>query len=452
MTDPRRALPSVSALLALDTVQALAQVHSHAEVVHAARRALARARADAATQPRSLDEWGACVARALHEDPALALTRVLNATGVVLHTNLGRAPLAREAADAVLAIAEEYSDLEYVLESGTRGLRDARVAEQLRALTGAEDALVVNNGAAALMLALSALADRGPVAVSRGELVEIGGSFRVPDIVRAAGVELLEIGTTNRTHAHDYTAALDAGARAVLKVHRSNFRMDGFTSDVSLGVLAQLCSARNVPLVHDAGSGLLVSLAPWGLDGEPTVAEHVASGASVITLSGDKLLGGPQAGIAVGRGDAMDRMRRSPFARAMRVDKLTIAALAATLDLYRTPDRAVRTVPVLRMLTASLEQLEERAAAIRDRLVHAGIGCRAVPLAGAVGGGAFPAVDIPSAGISLAGDPRDIEGRLRRHTRPVIARITGGSTVLNLRSIPERDDDALGNAVVEALT
>ncbi|MGI8509209.1 MAG: L-seryl-tRNA(Sec) selenium transferase [Gemmatimonadaceae bacterium] len=449
--DARRSLPSVTALIELDAVQAMRSRQSHSEIVDAARCALAEVRDGRAHFPVDAGEWGDRVAASLAQRSAPALRRVINATGVVLHTNLGRAPLATAAVAAIRAIAEDYCDVEYDVASGSRGSRHAHCVELLRQLTGAADAMVVNNCAAALTLALRALAGGGTVAISRGELVEIGGSFRVPEVMQVAGVQLVEVGTTNRTHMSDYVSALNGGAAAVVKVHRSNFRVEGFTAEVSVAELAQLCADRGVPLIHDFGSGLMLSLDRYGLSGEPTAADAVRSGATITVMSGDKLLGGPQAGIVLGDMNAVDTMRRDPLARAVRTDKLTIAALAATLQLYRDEDHALESIPALRMLTISADQLQERAGAVVDRLRHAGVIATTVACDGAVGAGAFPTTSIPSFGVATAGDAEEIAAALRLGAVPVVGRIRNDAFVLNLRSVPERDDDLLGDTVATAL-
>ncbi len=452
--DERRRLPSVTALLELDAVQTLGMGQPRAAIVGAARRAVAEVRDGCAPLPHDPVEWSARVAAALEEQNAPALTRVLNATGVVLHTNLGRAPLASEAVAAMRSIAEDYCNIEYDLASGSRGSRDDHCVGLLRELTGATDALVVNNCAAAVTLALRALAFGSSVAISRGELVEIGGSFRVPEVMQVAGVRLAEVGTTNRTHLRDYERALDAGAAAVVKVHRSNFRIEGFAADASLSDLAELCERRGVPLIHDFGSGLMLSLEAYGLRGEPTasdvVRDVVRAGTAATVMSGDKLLGGPQAGIILGDNRAIAALRQDPFARAVRVDKLTIAALAATLQLYRDVDRAKLAIPTLRMLVTPPEELNARSVVLADRLQTTGIEATAIACEGAVGAGAFPTTCIPSFGVSITGDAATTAARLRAVAVPVIGRIHNGALILNLRSVPERNDILLGDMVIAA--
>jgi L-seryl-tRNA(Ser) seleniumtransferase len=387
-------------------------------------------------------------ALALREQPSLR--PVLNATGVVLHTNLGRAPLPQAALDAIASVAAGYSNLEYDLEQGARGSRYAHCVALLRELTGAEDALVVNNGAAALVVTLNTLATGRDAIVSRGELVEIGGSFRIPDIMEKSGARLVEVGTTNRTHLHDYTAALGPDTGAVVKVHRSNFAMAGFVSDVPVSELAAACRVRGVPVVHDLGSGLFLSLEPWGLRGEPVAREAIRDGATAVTMSGDKLLGGPQAGIILGDAQLMTRIRSNPLTRALRVDKLTLAALTATLALYRDPERAVREIPALALLCEPVEALAVRAGRMRDALAAAGCAAVVVPGEGSVGGGAFPAAPLPSVALALAGDARALERALRGGSPPVIARIANDRLLLDLRAVPERDDARLVAAVIAA--
>src|SRR5947207_2381310 len=330
-----RELPSVDELLRSGRIAQLA----HATAVAAAREVLARAREEitAGHDPGDLVERTLAVA-ARQASPQLR--RLINATGVVLHTNLGRAPLAPGAVEHVSAIAGGYSNLEYDLRLGERGSRHDHLAARLRTLTGAEDALVVNNNAAAVLLALSALAEGREVVVSRGELIEIGDGFRIPDVLARSGARLVEVGTTNKTHAADYEAAIGADTAAILRVHQSNFRVVGFTERPALAQLAQVAARFGLPLVDDVGSGSFVSYAD-----EPRVGESLAAGASLVTFSGDKLLGGPQAGIVCGRADLVSRLRRHPLQRALRPDKLTLAALEGTLLLYADPDRAEREIP-----------------------------------------------------------------------------------------------------------
>ena len=317
----------------------------------------------------------------------------------------------------------------------------------LTELTGAEDALVVNNNAAALVLALNALSVGRDAVISRGELVEIGGSFRIPDIMVQGGARLREVGTTNRTHLSDFEGAIDANTGVLLKVHRSNFAMQGFVADVEPSALAALGRTKGVPTVHDLGSGLLIPLDDIGLTGEPTAADAVRAGADIVTMSGDKLLGGPQAGLIVGRAETVKRLRENPLARAMRVDKLTLAALEATLALYRDADRAMREIPVLMMLAAPVEGLRRRAHALAKRLGDVGV----VESHAGVGGGAFPDAKIPSVALAIAGDASRLEEGLRLGNPAVIARISDGRVLLDLRTVLPREDESLAAAIAAAL-
>lgn len=450
MTDPRRALPAVHVLLEQEGVRALAERVPRSVLAEAVRAEVAAARAEPAQAPASEAAWTAAIATRLAASERATLQPVLNATGVVLHTNLGRAPLAEAAIDAIAEVARGFASLEYDLVAGTRGSRHVHCAGLLRELTGADDAMIVNNCAAALVLALNTVADGRDAIVSRGELVEIGGSFRVPDIMARSGARLVEVGTTNRTHADDYRSACGPQTGAIVSVHRSNFTVDGFVAAVPTRALAELAHSAGIPLLYDFGSGLMLDLSEWGLRGEPTARDAVAAGASLVVMSGDKLLGGPQAGIILGRADLVDALRRNPLARALRVDKLTLAALQATLRLYREPARAVREIPALRMLTTPVESLRERATALAARLAAEGVGIRVADSEATVGGGAFPSARIPSCAIVLDGDAGRRERALRDGALPVVGRITDGALWLDLRGIAVADDNRLERAILEA--
>ena len=422
MTDPRRQLPSIDAILAAPAVVALLADHPRALVVKAAREAVDAARGNGGAPPP--EGWDAAVSAAVRRLALPSLTPVINATGVVLHTNLGRAPLAPAAIAALTRVASGYAALEYDLGRGARGSRHAHCRDLLVELTGAADALVVNNAAGGLLLALSALARGGDTIVSRGELVEIGGSFRIPDIMARSGARLVEVGTTNRTHPHDYERALTADSRLLLKVHRSNFQVTGFTTDVAVVQLAELAHARGLSCVYDQGSGLLLDLSEFGLSGEPTVREGIAAGADLVVFSGDKLLGGPQAGILVGSGPAIAACRADPIARAVRADKLTLAALEATLALYRDPATAIHEIPVLNMLTENEESIRARAERLGGQVIEGD---------SEVGGGSFPGAKLHT---WLAGFPDEsLAERLRRHDPPIIARVAGNRVLLDARTI-----------------
>ncbi len=449
MTDPRRRLPAVEALLAEPDIAALVAAHPRSVVVRAVRETIEGARTTGGAAPA--EGWGAAVLARVHRLAAPSLEPVINATGVVLHTNLGRAPLAGPAIAAMARIAGSYSNLEYDLTRGTRGSRHGLCRDLLVELTGAPDALVVNNAAGALLVALSALARDGAAIVSRGELIEIGGAFRIPDIMARSGAKLVEVGTTNRTHRKDYEAALTPDARLLLKVHRSNFQVTGFTTEVPATELAELARAQGVASLYDLGSGLLLDLAPWGLSGEPGVREGLASGVDAVVFSGDKLLGGPQAGILLGARAAIDACRKDPLARAVRSDKFTLAALEATLALYRDPERARMEIPVLRMLTEDVAQIRRRGEALQQ-----GVGKDADLVAGEseVGGGSFPGAKLPTWLVRLTPrhlTPDTLSARLRDGEPPIIPRIAGDHVLLDPRTIFPEQLETVAGAVRAAL-
>jgi len=385
-----------------------------------------------------------------------SLQAVINGTGVVVHTNLGRSPLAVEALQAIERISIGYSNLEYDLESGERGSRYAHVEELICELTGAEAALVVNNNAAAWILSLSSLAQGREVIISRGELVEIGGSFRIPDVMRQSGAKLVEVGTTNRTHIRDFRSAITDETALLLKVHTSNFAIVGFTADASIAAMSALGQECGIPVMLDAGSGCLIDLAPYGITGEPSIRCYLESGADLVTFSGDKLLGGPQAGLIAGKRRFIDPLKRHPLLRALRMDKLSLAALEATLRLCRDERQAVAAIPTLRMLTMTAAQLARRADALLRRfrrvlpdavtlVRHAG--------ESSAGGGSFPLLQLPTTLIELgiAGySAQQIEVALRRASVPVIGRIQRDRFLLDVRTILDRDLPALIQSVAEA--
>jgi L-seryl-tRNA(Ser) seleniumtransferase len=405
----------------------LRELPSVDELVRAARAALERAREEitAGHEPRDLVERTLAVA-AEHRRPQLR--RVVNATGVILHTNLGRAPLADAALARVIEVGGGYSNLEYDLRTGERGSRHEHVAAILRRLTGAEDALVVNNNAAAVLLALSALAEGREVVVSRGELLEIGDGFRIPDVLERSGARLVEVGTTNRTRAADYERAIGPETALILRVHQSNFRQVGFTERPPLKALVQIARRHGIPLVDDLGSGSLVDFGD-----EPIVGGSIAAGADLVTFSGDKLLGGPQAGVVCGRAELVARLRRHPLQRALRPDKLTLAALEGTL-LLNTDD-----VPVLRLLREPLEAVRTRA----ERLA-ALTGGDVVETSARAGGGALPLHELPSAGVELEGE---LAAMLLHAEPPVVAIVRDDRTVLDCRTIAEAEIELVAAAV-----
>jgi L-seryl-tRNA(Ser) seleniumtransferase len=429
--NPLRDLPSVDRLLADERLRALADEHGHELVLAAARAALARAREDI----RAGFEQEDLPARAIMElDRLLAprLRRVINGTGVVVHTNLGRAPLSEYALDRVHEVGHGYSNLEYDLDAGARGSRQDHLATVLRDLTGAEAALVVNNNAAAVLLALAALAEGREVVVSRGELVEIGDGFRIPDVLTRSGARLIEVGTTNRTRLADYERAVREDTAAILRVHQSNFRIVGFAEQPALKDLARLAERRGLVLVDDLGSGVLDELGD-----EPTVLGSLEAGAHLVTFSGDKLLGGPQAGIVVGRADLVERLRRHPLQRAVRADKLTLAALEGTLAAYRRGEES----PVMRMLQEPAEAVRARA----ERLAAAAGGQVEETVARA-GGGALPLAEIPSYACALE---EELTASLRSADPPVVGIVRDGVLLLDCRTISDDEIKEVAAAVAK---
>ncbi len=443
-----RALPSIEQLLRRPSLEPLLAGVPRARAVAAVRLAVERVRARLLRgEARPFEDSD--VGEALRTLATPLLRPVLNATGVVLHTNLGRAPLAPEAVARVAAVARGYSNLEYDLDEGERGSRYAPVVDLLRALTGAEDALVDNNCAGAALLVLAALASGREGVVSRGELVEIGGGFRVPDVMRQSGVKLVEVGTTNRTRLSDYAAAVGPETGVLVKVHRSNFALVGFTEEVEAAELAGLGRARGVPVFQDLGSGALVPLKGEGLTQEPTVPQAVAAGADVVAFSGDKLLGGPQAGIVVGRAALLSRIKAHPLTRALRVDKMTVAALEATLELYR--DGRPEAVPTYRLLGQEPGELRARALRLQGLLGERGVAARVDGVVGQVGGGAMPLARLPSfACILTLQEPESFLERLRGGEQPVIGRITDGEVVLDVRCLAEEELRAAADAIAAA--
>jgi L-seryl-tRNA(Ser) seleniumtransferase len=442
-----RSLPSVEELASsLDGVAHAPAVRAAREAIEAAREALIDGRAGPS------DLRGDAEARAAAmERPSLR--RVLNATGVIVHTNLGRAPLAGAALDAVREAAAGYSTLEYDAEAGARGSRHVHVEGLLRELTGAEAAIAVNNCASAVLLAAAALAGGRDLVVSRGQLVEIGGSFRIPDVVSQSGARLVEVGTTNRTRLADYERAIGSDTGAVMRAHQSNFRTVGFVEDVEIEDLCAAAARAGVPVIDDVGSGALAERLPELAD-EPPVRRSVAAGCALTCFSGDKLLGGPQAGLMVGTAAAIDRCRAHPLARAVRIDKLSLAALEATLRLYLDPARALREIPVLRMLAAGEPELRARAVLMSEAVAAAGVHASVIVAAGRVGGGALPLLELD--GPVCAVDPGDVgvdelARRLRTADPPVVARAREGWLLLDPRTLDDAEARTAASSVVTAL-
>ncbi|MGZ3552933.1 MAG: L-seryl-tRNA(Sec) selenium transferase, partial [Vulcanimicrobiaceae bacterium] len=370
------------------------------------------------------------------------LVGAINATGILLHTNLGRAPLAAEALDAAVRVGAGYSNLEFDLDEGTRGSRYNRVTAALQSVTGAEDALVVNNCAAAVLLMLDTLAKGREVVVSRNQLIEIGGGFRLPDVLERSGATLVEVGATNKVYLADYERALTPRTTLLMRSHPSNFRIAGFTHDVDPKELSALGRRVGVPVIEDLGSGALVDLTEYGLPRERTVQDALRDGIDLVAFSGDKLLGGPQAGIIVGKGSLVARLRANPLLRALRVDKLTIAALAGTLALYASPGTRER-IPFYRMLGASIDALRERAGRYLQEL--GGKHVKIVPSAAYVGAGSLPETTLPSLALAVSGarTPDAIASRLRRNDPAIVGRVEGGRVLLDLRTIASEQDSAV---------
>ncbi|MDT8369280.1 MAG: L-seryl-tRNA(Sec) selenium transferase, partial [Longimicrobiales bacterium] len=437
--DPRSRLPGVDRILASPEGAEIVEAFGARRATDALREAIEEARTEllaGGSVPEIPDLVR--VARAhLDREELRGLRPVLNATGVVLHTNLGRAPIARAAADAMWAAAQGYSNLEFDLESGARGSRYDHCVREVCELTGAEDALVVNNCAGGLMLAMHALAQGREAVVSRGELVEIGGGFRIPEVLESAGVTLREVGATNRTRLADYAEAVRSVRPAVLlKVHRSNFRLSGFVDDADLADLVELAREHNLRVVHDLGSGLLVPPERLGLPPEPLPSESIAVGVDLVIFSGDKLLGGPQAGIIAGTSDAVARLRTAPMCRALRVDKVTLAGLRVTLRLLAEGDRALREIPALAALAAKLPDLEARAERIAAALPSR-LDARVVAVDGRVGGGTFPETSVPSRAVRVVPpEGADRFARRLRLGRPaVVSRLEDDAVIFDIRTL-----------------
>ena len=452
MSDARRLIPSLERLLESDAFAGILEAHPRGLVVQHLRTELGRVRrelndgkgsvVDPGALPRDVEDpqlYAVGVEERLRVSATPSLRSVINGTGVILHTNLGRAPLADSALDAMASVARGYANLEYDLEAGSRGSRYDHCTDLLRELTGAGGALVSNNGAAALVLALRTMAFGRAVLVSRGELVEIGGGFRIPEILESAGATLSEVGSTNRTRLEDYRAgAAKSDPALILKVHRSNFRITGFTEEASLGELVGLGAELGVPVVYDLGSGLLADPGRLGLPREPGPAESLAVGADILAFSGDKLLGGPQAGILLGKAEWVDQMRKNPWCRAVRVDKTALAGLEATLQLYRDPETALREIPVLAMLSTSLEVLRERAETMAASISEGGVVAEVIETTSVVGGGTYPGVELESCGVRVdskeeGADP--LAARLRGACVPLVGRVEDGAFWIDLRTV-----------------
>lgn len=453
MATQLRSLPSVDKVLADGRVQRLVETYSRGAVVDLVREQLAEARqaAQRGEPAATLDAVVEGVAKAAGSRWEHWPLPVINATGVILHTNLGRAPLSDDARAAVQRVAASYSNLEFDLDTGRRGSRQGRLSQLLAQLTGAEAALAVNNNASAVMLGLAAVAAGKQVIVSRGEAVEIGGGFRIPDVLRQSGAELVEVGTTNRTYAQDYENAVTERTGAILAVHASNFRVVGFTHAPTIPDLVELGRKHGIPVLHDLGSGCLLDTSQFGLAKEPMPQDSIASGVGLAFFSGDKMLGGPQAGIVAGTKELVGKVSRHPLARAVRMDKLSMAALVATL-LHYVRGEATDTIPIWRMIATPLEDLDLRAQRWRASL---GGGASVVDGASTVGGGSLPGETLSSRLLCLqpsgAGGVEALAARLRRASPPVIGRIEDGRLLLDPRTVLPEEEDALVRALKEAL-
>ena len=393
----------------------------------------------------------------VHQAMQPNLIRVVNGTGIVVHTNLGRSLLVPAAIESIVNVADGYSNLEYDLSAGKRGSRYSAVEDIICEICGAESALVVNNNAGAVLLGLETIANRREVIVSRGELVEIGGSFRIPDVMAKSGGVLTEVGTTNRTHLKDYENAIGENTALLLKVHRSNYSVVGFTAEVSLRELVELGAKHQVPVMEDLGSGTFIDFSRYGLPKEPTVQESVTAGVDVVTFSGDKLLGGPQAGIIVGKETILDRIKQNPIARALRIDKLTLAALEATLRLYRDEEKAINAIPTLRMITEDVEAIAARARDLSAKLKEiedTRLEIKEIDLSSRTGGGALPLLELPSKCLQIRINgmtANTLEKALRNNVPPIIGRIENDAYILDLRTIQRDEITTIQSAMINLL-
>jgi L-seryl-tRNA(Ser) seleniumtransferase len=454
-----RKLPAIDALLHEPTITLLVAQYGTTPVTTALRTLMAATRQAIASgeSAPARAQWPLLLTTALAQTHQPSLRPLINATGVIVHTNLGRAPLSPAAIQAITDIAHGYSNLEYNLAAGERGSRHDHAATLLCTITGAEDALVVNNNAAALYLVLATFCQGRPVLISRGQLVEIGGGFRIPDVLRQSGAQLVEVGTTNRTHVRDFTEALTVATAAILRVHSSNFKQIGFVTTPELLELATVVRAHNaqhpspVLLIDDLGSGALLDTRPYGLAPEPMAQESLTAGADLVTFSGDKLLGGPQAGLILGRKALIERLRRHPMARALRVDKLTLTALDATLRSYQC-GQATREIPVWQMISATPADLQGRARHWQTQLAAHGIHSVLQPGESAVGGGSLPGETLPTFLLAVGhAQPTAIAAQLRSQSLPVICRIHQGQLLFDPRTVLPDQDAALLTAVSTVL-
>ena len=454
MKELLRKIPKVDELLRVPTLAESLVQYGDRAVTQAIRAELDFLRqgilkGEICTLPET-DDLYQQIKKRVQRDSLPSFRRVINGTGIILHTNLGRACLSEKAASAVYTASKAYSNLEYDLTTGKRGSRYSHVEDILCRLTGAESALVVNNNAAAVLLVLSALTQGGEVPVSRGELVEIGGSFRIPEIIESCGARLKEVGATNKTHLRDYEKAINEQTKALMKVHTSNYRIIGFSETPALADLVELGHKHNLPVIEDLGSGCLLDLKPFGIHDEPSVQDSLKAGVDVVSFSGDKLLGGPQAGIILGKRKYLDILKKHPLNRAMRVDKMTLAALEATLQSYESG--SAEEIPVIGMLAAKPEALHQKAQKLADLLASAGIETEILPTEGRVGGGSVPNHSLPSYAVAFHRDVNALEEKLRLGLQPIIGRIHEGKYLLDVRTLFEDDFPTIVEAMKEAVS
>ncbi len=455
-------LPSVDELLNNERIINLLEEIPRNVVVNEIRNNLEKYRRQILSMDEeSLDKFKIDIERIIfniinssYEFMEMNLKEVINGMGTILHTNLGRALLSEAIRDQVWSVASGYSTLEIDVLTGKRGIRYSHVVEIIKFITKAEDALVVNNNAAAVMLALSTMAKNKEVIVSRGELVEIGGSFRVPEVMKQSGTKLVDVGTTNKTHLWDYENAITENTAALLKVHTSNYRILGFTDSVSLKDLVELGRKNNIPVIEDIGSGVLVDLRKYGLGYEPTVQESIAAGIDVVTFSGDKLLGGPQAGIIIGKKCYIDKMKKNQLTRAFRIDKLTLVALEATLKLYLDEEKAIKTIPTLRMLTESLDSVNKKAKILYDMILSKKLDLEIGMEKdySEVGGGALPLEELPTYTVTIRPNnisSSQLEDRLRKYSTPIFTRVNDDKVIIDLRTVKEEQYETIVQALTE---
>jgi L-seryl-tRNA(Ser) seleniumtransferase len=449
-----RQLPKIDELLKLHSVMELIESFGRAAVTDALRDTIDKYRSSILNEDLkdfSVDEIISVSSYELNKSKAPNLRGVVNASGIIIHTNLGRSVLAQEAVDSINQISQNYSNLEYSLSEGKRGSRYSHIEQLIKNITGAEAALVVNNNAAAVMLVLDTLCKGKEAIVSRGQLVEIGGSFRIPEVMSFSGARLVEVGTTNRTHIYDYENNINENTGVLLKVHTSNFKILGFTEEVSTEELVELGIKSSIPVVEDIGSGVLIDFSRYGLTYEPTVQESVRKGVDVITFSGDKMLGGPQAGIIVGKKIYIEKMKKNQLTRALRIDKLTLAALEGTLKLYLDEKQAVQKIPTLNMILSSKEEHKKRANRLRNRLQKLNLNMffKVKEDFSMVGGGAMPTEKLQTFVICIKSEfysAQFLEKKLREFSTPIITRVNNGEVLLDLRTIQDNEMDTIVDA------